>query len=335
MPLNICHDHLYGFDSNYFSPQLSEVAPGKVQVEYIVPDHLRLRYPQLEIQFSAFLMIQNNHFGKFLHIKQSDPVDARERTNFLCSFNRSKHNCRVQFLLNLFTEGFYSSEFCSKHFTISDSEWLDFVKNAPDEIKDKFSLSSIFKFLQTDVRHGVFPVPNNQIGYISKDLKDLTPLMQKSFITAVSETVAGSYIPFPTEKICFPIATKSLWIAYAQPGYYQFIERYMGIKLPLGIDYYFDSVQDPTQRLHALMNELKKLSQLGEHQKVELYELNRDILDYNFDLLTSGEMIANLWRHDECQEHYQDFVNLAKMSDLSHSNLINQWAQAMKFFTKR
>ena len=334
MALSIRHDHLHGFDFNLVSTELSQCSPGKVQVEYIFPERVKLCYPHLDIQFSAYLMIMNNHLDKFLNLKEPKVIDAKERTNFLCSFNRNKHNCRVQFLLNLFAEGFYSPEFCSKHFTISDEEWLEFVRNAPDEIKNKFSLSSTFDFLKSESRHHG-QTTSKFVGQNFTDLIELSPLMQKSFITAVSETVAASYVPFPTEKICFPIATKSLWIAYAQPGYYKHIEQYMGFKPPLGIDYSFDSVEDPTQRLQALMIELKRLSQFDDQQKIDIYGLNRDIFDYNFALLTSGEMIANLWSYDECQEHYQDFTNLSTISNFTHLSLINQWTATMKFFAKK
>jgi hypothetical protein len=137
----------------------------------------------------------------------------------------------------------------------------------------------------------------------------------------VAETVASSYVPFPTEKICYPIANKSLWLAYAQPGYYKFIETHMDLKPFVGIDYSFDDVEDPYDRLDAYMSELKRIELLPEDQKADLYSLNQHVIDHNFIILTNGDMIANLWEFDECLEHYEEINNFSRIGGFRQQDI--------------
>ena len=144
---------------------------------------------------------------------------------------------------------------------------------------------------------------------IGQDIEHLSPLINQSFITAVSETKAESQVPFPTEKICFPIANKALWLAYAQTNYYQFIEQYLGFKKYTGINYDFDNIKDPIKRLQYYMKELQRLSGLTNTQKQDLYSVNREIIEHNFYLLTSGQVIANIWEHSEANTYYEKFMD--------------------------
>lgn len=330
MAINICHDHLGGFDEDYFSQELNRCSPGQVQVEYILPNHIRALYPHLEIQFSAFIMARNNHFESFLNIFQPR---SQERTNFLCSFNRSDHVSRSNFMLGLFLEGFYTPEYCSKHFKISETSAINFVEQLPEEKKSTVSLPDLLKFAESTKYHS--GKPYGVIGQIRRDLIDLSSMIQQSFITAVAETVADSYVPFPTEKICLPIANKSLWLAYAQPGYYEFIKTYMGLEPFVGIDYSFDKIQHPFERLMAFMAELRRLHLLSPEKKVAFYKVNNSIIEHNFDVLTSGKMIANLWRYDESFEHYTKFGNFSKIASQLNSDLVNQLTTVIKFFVQK
>jgi hypothetical protein len=129
------------------------------------------------------------------------------------------------------------------------------------------------------------------------------PKILDSFITAVCEPVAQSYVPFPTEKFCFPIVNKSLWLSYAQPGYHKFLRDKFGIQQYREIAYDFDEEPDPHQRLYKYILELLRLKNLSADDKFELYKLNQENIDHNFEIVTSGRMIYNIWRYDDMSKN--------------------------------
>jgi hypothetical protein len=213
----------------------------------------------------------------------------------------------------------FDPNFCSKHFSITPDELF---RHLVDQKNIPITLSEANDFIKNIYNHGD-STDMAANSYAIRDLGDLSSIIKKSFITAVSETVADSYVPFPTEKICFPIVNKSLWIAYAQPNYYKFIEKYMNLKPYVGIDYSFDEILNPTQRLDAVIEELKRLRLLSDAEKESMYQSNQSIIDHNFTVLTSGEMIVNLWLHDECPEHYLEISKATTLGGFVNRNIVS------------
>lgn len=258
------HDHLNGFDSNYRNPVFDKLT-GTIYTEYIVDERVKNNYPNLEIKFDAELMIHSNTLVKCaLYAKEPPPKQAK---HFLCSFNRSFHRSRYLLVNRLKEENWFDTNYCSCGFA-------------------------------EDVKIG-FDEPNNWLSVnkeVQRNYAALNPIIQDCFVQIVGETVGESYVPFPTEKCMYPIANKTLWVAYAQPGWYAWVEKHWGFQKFDCFDYSFDSVLDPQKRLDTLIEMLRPF----QHRDwAAIYKQQQHTLDYNFELLKSRTFIKNLRKFDQ------------------------------------
>ena len=108
----------------------------------------------------------------------------------------------------------------------------------------------------------------------------------------VSETMATSYQPHVTEKFFFSIVTHGLFLAYAQPGWHAHLEKYAGFKKYTKLfDYRFDSIQNPVERLVELITMVSKFSHLSRFDWHDLYLMEKDTIDYNYDHYFSEKFV--------------------------------------------
>jgi hypothetical protein len=119
-----------------------------------------------------------------------------------------------------------------------------------------------------------------------------------SFLKIVGETFATSYYPFVTEKFLYSIITRGLFLSYAQPGWHQHIEKYYGFKLYTKLfDYRFDSINNPVERLVELMTMISKFSKLSNDELYDIYLMEFDAIEYNYDHYFSGRYLEHLKEH--------------------------------------
>jgi len=111
----------------------------------------------------------------------------------------------------------------------------------------------------------------------------------------VSETMATSYVPFVTEKFLYSVVTRGLFLSYAQPGWHAHVEKYYGFKRYTKLfDYQFDTIQNPVERLVELMSMISKFSILTIDDWKDLYLLEQETIEYNYDHYFSGSYLTKL-----------------------------------------
>jgi hypothetical protein len=119
-----------------------------------------------------------------------------------------------------------------------------------------------------------------------------------SFIQVIGETEGTAYYPFISEKFLYPILCKTLWITYGQPDWYKHISKYYGFKLYNKIfDYSFDSIPNPILRLVTIISMLSKFEKLSVHDWHDLYLIEQDTIEYNYDWYQSGSYLTKLEEH--------------------------------------
>jgi hypothetical protein len=276
----IYHDHLGGFDVYKNNDVLNSIKSGTtVRTEYLLDHQIKKLYPNINIKFDAKLMIQNNYLKKCLA-----PVSLpdKEIKNFLCCFNYGYHVGREKLVVKLIELGWFDFEYCTKGFAL-----------------DGYTSNSLHTSLGVSPFQQIRTIPSLSRYDLKDNIKSLSPLIQKSFVQLVSETIPDSYVPFPTEKILFPIVNKTLWVAYAPPGYHTWIEKYFGFKRHTIFDYEFDQIQDPTVRLDTLVSMLSSFSAMSQDQWHEIYLKEKDIIEFNFDWAQSKKFIQHLEQFDE------------------------------------
>lgn len=262
-------DHLGGFTQDYYNEPLSCLPPGTtVYLEYLLPDYVKDKYPTLDFVFDAETMIIGNHLTEIVTYPE---MSGAPRTHFLCSFNGSYHLSRGLVVTELYRRKWFNASTCTKGFSMPN------LDPTPGHI-------NLFDYKNLDLQHNITV---------------LSPIIQQCFVQLVSETVAESYVPFVTEKILFPCLNNTLWLAYAQPGYYQWVEKHLGFRRFSVFDYSFDSVQDPTQRLTVLLDMLAPFEHMSPVQWQEIYAQEADTIAYNFEHARNLGFVDTLRKFNE------------------------------------
>jgi hypothetical protein len=291
-------DHIGGFDSSLrcqILDQLSakSVTPGhRVLSEYIFSSDIRKNYPDLELCFDIQLWKKYNFVESFKDYTIHPDLTFQ---NFLCSFNGSSHVSRKLLVAILHRFGYFDSEYCSKNFTFSVDVLDGHIGTYVDDrlYRKFFILSDSDKFFNSSYSFGhvKFNHANNIYNLESK--------LTQSFLHIVSETMATSYYPFVTEKFLYSIVTRGLFLSYAQPGWHAHLEKYYGFKLYTKLfDYRFDTIQNPVKRLVELMSMISKFSVLSTADWRELYLIQQDEIEYNYNHYFSGRYLTHLKQYE-------------------------------------
>ena len=298
----VVKDHLNGFDSDYKNNFLSTVPAGfTVYTEYLLSTEVKNQYPELNLKFDARLMVHENWLDHLADFAQDFFVPHRmfipevsdcRLTHFLCCFNRSPHISREWAVSWLHHLGWFDDRYCSKHFPITHQH---FCHTHPELIKQYHTSTFDPDFLSKIVALDYNGSTSDHISHLIA----LSPRIQQCFVQLVTEAVAESYCPFPTEKILYPILNKTLWVAYAQPGYHQFIETHMGFKRYQTFDYSFDSIQNSLYRLIAITDMLEPFIKLSRHDWHDIYLIEKDTMDYNLELVRSKHFLTLIRSFDE------------------------------------
>lgn len=290
-------DHLNGFDINLNNSLLNEInqiaqlTEKKVIAFYeqILYDNVKEKYTNIDIKFDL------NHFltylSSFENFKFSD--QPKKISNFLCSFNGSEHLSR-KFLVSILNKNkMWNDDYCTKNFSYSwenlDGNIKEYLTDEEERFYNKFFLdySSNFneKIINISYEHC-----NNL-----KNLYYLESRLSQSFLNLVPETMATSYVPFITEKFLNSIVTKTIFITYGQPNWHQHLEKYFGFKLYNKIfDYSFDRIKNPIFRIVKLVEMISKFQHLSVSDWHDLYLIEKDTIDYNYDHFRSKNYIKNL-----------------------------------------
>jgi hypothetical protein len=292
------NDHLGGFDLNFRSTvldRLSELVPDRpltVTSEYIVNQQIKNNYSNFN-----FALCVDNHNRLIDRFREYNIHPDLKFKNFVCSFNGSPHVSRKLLVSIIKKLDWFNSEYCSKNFqfdsAIIDGHLGDFLLPDQHRFYNKFFMSSDSDNFFNTI---------NSFGHVQynhkQNIYNLEDKLTKSFLHIVSETMATSYYPFVTEKFLYSIVTRGLFLAYAQPGWHDYVEKYYGFKTYTKLfDYRFDTIQNPVERLVELMCMISKFSKLSVQDWHDLYLMEQDTIEYNYDHYFSNRYIEHLKIH--------------------------------------
>jgi hypothetical protein len=287
------HDHLCGFDLNLRSSvldRLSKLVPDRpltVTSEYIVNQQIKNNYPNFNFALSV-----DKHNPELDHFQEYNIHPDLKFENFICSFNGTPHVSRKLLVSIIQKLGWFNPNYCSKNFQFDlsniDGHLGNFLSEDQHQFYNKF-------FLTTDK----FCQQKYSFEYVRFDHKNnihtLETKLTESFLHIVSETLATSYCPFVTEKFLYSVVTRGLFLAYAQPGWHEHVEKYYGFKRYTNLfDYRFDAIQNPVERLVELMTMISKFSVLSSADWKDLYQLEADTIEYNHTHYFSGDYLKYL-----------------------------------------
>lgn len=291
-------DHLTGFDQHGYNSILEylnnycAINNTNICVNYhqILEPWIKNLYPNLNIKFNLKKRVIRAIWDQF---KNYNTHPALNYKNFICSFNGSPHVSRKLLVSILEKFQWFNLTYCSKNFSYStdvlDGHIFDYVGDANNFYRKFFVGECSEEFFQTV----------NSFGHVrfdhARNIYNLENKLTESFLHIVSETMATSYHPFVTEKFLYSVVTRGLFLAYAQPGWHDHLERYYGFRQYTRLfDYHFDTVENPVERLVELMSMIAKFSVLSADDWRNLYEIEADTVEYNYDHYFSGNYLKKL-----------------------------------------
>jgi len=284
-------DHIGGFDqagNNLILERIDQVSKhtkeaAAVRYHNILADEVQLKYSNIIFKFDADLQNRLN-FVQLLTYNIHPTINFK---NFICSFNGSAHVSRKLLVSIIEKFRWFCPTYCSKNFSYStevlDGHISDYVGNSNNFYRKFFIDNNSEEFFQTV----------NSFGHLQYDHKrniyNLESKLTENFLHIVSETAATSYYPFVTEKFLYSVVTRGLFLAYAQPGWHSHLEKYYGFKRYTKLfDYRFDTIENPVERLIELMSMIAKFSVLSIDDWQNLYEMEKDTIEYNYNHYFSG-----------------------------------------------
>ena len=296
-------DHLGGFDINLRNNILTSIDNFAHQrgvvletiYQQILDKKIRAQYPNINFKFDGFST--GSHYKAFVNYRIHPDIKIE---HFLCSFNGSDHVGRKLLTAALYRRGWFDSKISTKNFCtdvdIIDGHITDYMGDRARVYRKFFINDSNTDFFNQVYSHGWVRFEH------CKNVADLAHIICRCFVHMVSETMSTSYVPYVSEKFLYGIVTRSLFLTYGQPGWHNHVEQYFGFKKYTKIfDYRFDSIVNPVERLVALLDELSKFSNLSADEWHDLYQLEVDTIDYNYDHYYSGGFFRQLEnQYDYC-----------------------------------
>jgi hypothetical protein len=290
----ILGDHIGGFDQDLNCTVLHNL--NQIAGEYsirpnvlytnVLTEEIKKKYKNLNIHF--FFDLQNKMVWE--PFKNYNIHPNQNFRNFLCSFNGSPHVSRKLLTAILQRFSWFNSNYCSKNFSYStsilDGHIAGYVPACNNFYRKFFIEEHSEDFFQSIVSFGHVQFKHDENIY------NLEHKLTESFVHIVSETLATSYYPFVTEKFLYSIVTRGLFLAYAQPGWHAHVEKYYGFR-PYNrlFDYRFDTIKNPIERLVELMSMIAKFSVMSADDWRDLYEMEKDTINYNYDHYFSGNYV--------------------------------------------
>ena len=281
-------DHLGGFNKELTCKILESLNEQNftkdIYTLYCVTDCLKKKYPNIKFSVDKQYKMNLCHFENY---NMHPEINLK---NFVCSFNGSNHISRQLLASTLYKFNYFNENYCSKNNTNSGSNIDNYVSwyvhNAQFYLK--------FFDCTNDFNKQIVSFAYERFDH-NKNIYTLAQKLTESFLHIVSETMADSYYPFVTEKFLYSVVNRGLFLTYAQPGWHKIIESNYGFRLYKNLfDYRFDSIINPIERLIELMCMISNFSKLTTDEWHDLYLLESDSIEYNYDHYFSKSYLKSL-----------------------------------------
>lgn len=229
----------------------------------------------------------------------TDPA-KRKITKKYITFNRITGNSRAYRSIfvsklsenNLLPYGYISySDICPEHGPYSTNLY---------DLHSKHNVSTdIIEHTINELNKINFPlrIDHKESDYIpngSQTIDALSELME-SFLYVVTETCFWENKNHLTEKIFRPIVTKQPFILLGCPNNLKYLKSYGFKTFDRWWDESYDSIEDPIQRIEAVINIIKDICSMSNEELENMLHGMKHVLEYNYELFYSKEFIQHAW----------------------------------------
>ena len=287
-------DTMNGFDPelrNQFLAHINSITDQTCTVwtNQITPDRVKQHYLKLQFKMDFPLWLWNPLEPYNMHPE----INFK---NFICSFNGAEHVSRKLLVAILQTFGYFDPDYSTKNFVYKDDTINGHVR---DYVGDQENFYGKFFRHDPEFSQQIHTFKYTRFDHNS-NIHALEHRLTQSFVNIVSESLATSYMPFVSEKFLYSVVTRGLFLAWAQPGWHEQLETCYGFRKYNKIfDYAFDQISNPIERLLNLVTMLSKFKQLSHKDWHDLYLIELDTIEYNYDHYFGGNYLKKLKQYHD------------------------------------
>jgi hypothetical protein len=143
---------------------------------------------------------------------------------------------------------------------------------------------SACKLIQKNIKNALVLDRKNSTGNISADFGNQEiELWESGFWHIVTETVFYYDKLHLTEKIFKPIVAQRPFMLAAAPGNLAYLKSYGFETFDRWIDESYDNIQDPDQRLQAIVDQTQRLCSMSRSDLQDMHQEMMPVLEHNFE----------------------------------------------------
>lgn len=239
------------------------------------------------------------------------PPQQRKLRKKYISFNRITGHARSHrslFVaqlqkLSLLDQGYISySEICPVH---------GHYKNNLISLIDQYGLSASFIhecIQELDKINFPLRIDNPNSEYIANCSEQLGPVkeLSESFLHVVTETCFWENKEHLTEKIFKPIVARQPFVLIGCVQNLNYLKSYGFKTFDQWWDESYDQIDDPIQRLNAVVKIINDICKLSLNDLQNLLQQMQDTLDYNYNRFYSKEFLDLVW--NELEENLKQAI---------------------------
>lgn len=252
------------------------------------------------VEYFHHIFAANDWFREYRFNYNILDNNPRQINKKFITFNRITGNSRVYRSLfvaelsknNLLDYGHVSySKVCPVHGTYQDNIYKAIQDNL---ISETYGLDVIKHLtnLSFDLR-----VDNKNLTDIPNDSMTLGPVdaLLESFVYVVTETCFWEKKKHLTEKIFKPIVARQPFLLLGCANNLSYLREHGFKTFNHWWDESYDSIENPIDRLQAVVKILKDICSLSIDELQKLRQEMQSVLDHNFNLFYSEDFITNSW----------------------------------------
>lgn len=254
--------------------------------------HSRMDVKTFLLQYPGLYFYDNWCLGfyktSYLLLSMKKPI-APNFKNFVISFNGTMHVSRQLLVSALFKRQWFNTNYSTKNFVYTANNLYenlnDLVGNKINFYKNFFSFDDIFA-------QAIYTHQYNRYHHDFNFL-NLQSRISESFVHLVSDTLATDHSAL-SEKFLYSVINKGLYVCYSGDRATRWSEQIFGFKPYKNIfDYGFDEIADPVDRLLEILSMLDKFSNLSSLDWHDLYLLEQDNIEYNYENFFSKKFVEH------------------------------------------
>lgn len=292
--------HIAQDGSNEYLQRLQDVGrPIKLYSHYVFNDKIQKLYPNIDFRVDIHSPVRSMKYNENLLRSHNIPTNKSWET-FAMTLVGSDREARQFLTAAMWKWGWFDPKTSTKNFRYTgqglDGNIMRLTQDLPegDRVCRKFIMTdgddAAERFYQT-----IYTDQYHDPGDHCELIKSASLRINRAFLHLVAEVDTLTYHPVVGEKSMFPIVCKAIWAAYASFEFHHHLESVWGFRLFRRLfDYDFDLEPHPILRMIKLMSMLARYQYLKPHEWHDLYLLEQDTIEHNYDWYYSRSWLKKL-----------------------------------------